>query len=149
MTASVRAPDPHDILHASCAAFGEKAVLIRGASGSGKSALTLELLARGANLVADDRTCLRMTSRGVIAYAPHTLLGLIEARGIGILHAEKAQPTRVALVIDLDRTETERLPRARSCDLLGQTLPLLHKINGPHFAAAVLQYLRAGPWTPN
>ena len=76
MTASVRAPDPHDILHASCAAFGEKAVLIRGASGSGKSALTLELLARGANLVADDRTCLRMTSRGVIAYAPHTLLGL-------------------------------------------------------------------------
>ncbi len=147
MTAFITAPEPDEILHASCVALQDKAVLIRGASGSGKSSLTLELLTRGAMLVSDDRTCLIKRERGVVAYAPALLLGLIEARGVGILRADSAAPSPIALVVDLDQTETERLPDAQTCDLLGQQLPLLHKANEPHFAAAVLQYLRAGRWT--
>jgi len=149
MSAVSASPTPDDIQHASCAAFGDKAVLIRGSSGRGKSALTLHLLALGARLVADDRTCLVKRPRGIVAYAPDTLLGLIEARGMGVLRSNVAGPTPVALVINLDITETDRLPVTRSCDVLGQSLPLLHKVDAPHFAPAVLQYLRAGPWTPN
>lgn len=148
MSACYVTPDPDEIQHASCAALDGKAVLIRGTSGRGKSALTLELLALGASLVSDDQTCLIRRPRGVVAYAPDTLLGLIEARGIGILNADFAPPTSLTLVIDLDKIETVRLPIARFCDVLGQSLPLLHKVDGPHFAAAVLQYLRAGLWTP-
>ena len=149
MAASSAAREPDIILHANCAAIANKAVLIRGPSGCGKSGLTLELLALGAGLVSDDQTCLIRSSMGVIAYAPNSLLGAIEARGVGILRADIAPPTPVALVIDLDQIETDRLPHARTCDLLGHRFPLLRKANGSHFPAAVLNYLRAGPWTPN
>lgn len=44
------------ILHASCVALDGRGLLILGPSGSGKSALALELMALGADLVADDRT---------------------------------------------------------------------------------------------
>lgn len=134
------------ILHASCVAVSGKAVLIRGASGLGKSSLALELMGRGAFLVADDRTCLIRHDRGVIAFAPAPLLGKIEARYIGILKAKTAPPTLVSLVIDLDHIETERLPPMRHCDLLGHDIPLLHKVDGPHFPAAVLQMLTTGRW---
>jgi UPF0042 nucleotide-binding protein len=42
---------------------------------------------------------------------------------------------RIALVVDLDQTETERLPPHRTCDdpRLGITRPLLHKSMSPHF----------------
>lgn len=139
-------PKPDIILHASCVALGDCAVLVRGASGSGKSSLALELLSRGATLVADDRTCLRKTQRGLIAYAPDRLLGLIEARMVGLLQAAVAAPTPVTLVVDLDQTEAKRLPDPRFCDLLGHSVPLLHKAETPHFPAAILQYLRGGPW---
>ena len=131
-------------LHANCAAFGARAVLIRGAAGSGKSALTLQLMAYGATLVADDQTILALRDGWPVASAPEPLRGLIEARGIGLLAAEVAAPTRVHLVVDMDSVETDRLPASRTTDLLGQTLPLLHNTERLDFPAAILQYLRAG-----
>lgn len=139
---------PEAILHASCVALADKAVLIRGASGSGKSALALELITRGAKLVADDRTCLSCADGAVFAFAPQSLLGMIEARCVGILKADPAPPTQISLVVDMDQVETDRLPPERSCDLLGQELPLLHKVASAHFPAAVTQYLLSGPWIP-
>ena len=65
------------------------ALLILGASGRGKSALALGLMAAGATLVADDRTHLHARRRRqLVASAPAAIAGLIEARGIGILKAE-------------------------------------------------------------
>jgi len=49
-------PTQENVLHASCVCLEGRAVLIRGASGSGKSGLALQLIALGAALVADDRT---------------------------------------------------------------------------------------------
>ena len=43
------------ILHATAVAVAGRGLLIRGASGSGKSGLALEMMARGAQLVSDDR----------------------------------------------------------------------------------------------
>ena len=131
-------------LHASCVAYSDRGVLIRGAAGSGKSALALALMALGAELVADDQTDIALSDGWPVASAPEPLRGLIEARGIGILAADARRSVRVHLVIDLDRTESERLPPDRITEVLGCDLPVLHKSDNTHFAAAILQYLKGG-----
>ncbi len=133
-----------DTLHATTVTFGPYGILIRGASGSGKSALALDLMALGATLVADDRTFLQPGPDGPVASCPPTLSGLIEARGIGILRASPAPRTIVRLVIDLDTPETDRLPPHRTVALMGQDVALLHNIDNRHFAAAIVQYVRGG-----
>ncbi|WP_110814095.1 HPr kinase/phosphatase C-terminal domain-containing protein [Pseudoroseicyclus aestuarii] len=132
------------ILHATCAAWQGRAVLIGGASGSGKSALGLALLGWGCDLVADDRTLLGVEGGALTARCPPRLQGLIEARGVGLLAARAVPEARVALAVTLDSIETERLPPRRSISLLGIEIPFLHKVETAHFAAAILQYLKAG-----
>jgi HPr kinase/phosphorylase len=134
------------IEHASCVAWQGRALLIRGAAGQGKSTLALTLMAWGGGLVSDDRTCLWREGDGVMADAPDTLRGLIEARNVGILNAAPAGPTRVVAVVDLDRAERDRMPHTRQVDLLGAALPLLSAGAAPHLAPALLQYLKAGRW---
>ncbi|SHJ81590.1 Hpr(Ser) kinase/phosphatase [Shimia gijangensis] len=131
-------------VHASCVAHKGAAVLILGQSGAGKSSLAMQLLALGAELLADDRTILTGVNGKVMASVPDAIAGLIEARGVGILHAEFAGPTPVALIIDLDHEETERLPKPRSIDLMGQATPVLYAVQAAHFPAAILQYLSQG-----
>jgi HPr kinase/phosphorylase len=129
-------------IHASCIAFGERGLLIRGRSGAGKSALALALMARGAALVADDLTLVDLRSGQLWATCPAKGRGLIEARNLGVLRTARVRD-RVALtlVADLDEIETERLPVARHCDILGVSLDLVRRIDGPHFADALLCYL--------
>lgn len=132
------------ILHATTVALGPSGVLIRGAAGSGKSALALDLIAWGCALVADDRTQLTATPDGPVASCPPALLGLIEARGVGLLNAAPQPRAFVRLVVDLDQPEPERLPPHRTVALIGHDVALLHNPGTSHFAAAILQYLRAG-----
>ncbi len=139
-----RTTKPKETIHASCVTLGPTAVLLIGASGSGKSALALELITRGAVLIADDQTILTDTSHGLRASCPAPLLGLIEARGVGLLTAEHQFSAIVRLVVDLEAEETDRLPAERNITLLGHTIPLLHTPCYAHFPAAVLQYLRGG-----
>ena len=133
-------------IHASCIAVEGRGLLILGPSGCGKSALSLSLMALGATLVADDRTCLADRDGALWASAPDTLHGRIEARGLGILLADAA-PATVVAAVDLGREETERLPYPRSRAFLGHTLPLHYRVDAPHFAPALAQYLRAGLWS--
>lgn len=123
-------------------------MLIRGASGTGKSALGLELMAWGARLVADDRTEVRAEEGRLVARCPPAIRGLIEARGVGLLRAEALDWAAVALVADLDAEEAERLPPWREAKVLDLALPCLHKPLKGHFAAAILQYLKAGRSVP-
>jgi HPr kinase/phosphorylase len=131
-------------LHASAVALNGRAALITGPSGSGKSALALGLIALGARLVADDGVLLRRDGDGLLARAPEAIRGLIEARGVGLLRADPLDDVPLGLVVDLGQIETERLPPWRRTMLLGLALPLLHKVESPHFAAAVRQYLAEG-----
>ncbi len=132
------------VVHGSCVAWSGRGLLILGPSGSGKSGLALQLMAHGAGLVADDRTRLTRPDDGPPVAAPMpAIAGLIEARGVGILAAEAAQPCRLALLVDLGKVETARLPEPRERAVLGWRLPMLHKVDSPHFAAAVLQYIKA------
>ena len=135
---------PPLLLHASCVAARGRAVLILGASGSGKSALALQLMALGATLVADDQTILTAGPQGLVASAPEAIRGRIEARFVGLLTAEAMASAPVALAVDLDREETERLPPRRRTRILDRHLPLLHRVDRPYFPAAILQHLISG-----
>ncbi|MEP3442126.1 MAG: HPr kinase/phosphatase C-terminal domain-containing protein [Sulfitobacter sp.] len=128
-------------LHATCIAVEGKGVLIIGPSGSGKSALALQLMAMGGQLVADDRTSMRIDEGRLYASAPSTIAGLIEARGVGILRVPYLEQARVSLIVDLEQIETTRLPPARTACVLDIKLPCLHKVDAPYFAAAIRAYM--------
>lgn len=129
------------VLHATTVALKGRAVLITGRSGSGKSALGLDLLAVGCALVADDRTELRRDGALLVATSPTAIRGLIEARGVGILRATPIDHANVVLAVDLDQSETSRLPEPRQMNLLGIKIALLHKPATGCFAAVIKQYL--------
>ena len=137
-------PETGRILHASAVAFDGAAVCILGKSGTGKSGLALQLMAYGARLVADDGCRVWRQEALLWVDAVGTISGLIEARGVGLLNAKPAGATRLALWVDLDQRETHRLPPQREKVCLGVSLPIVHNAAHPHFAAAILQYLRAG-----
>lgn len=116
-------------IHGTCVAIGAAGVLLRGASGAGKSDLALRLIEAGARLVADDRVRLARAGARLRASAPEALAGLIEVRGLGIV---RLAPGRVApsvmlgLVVDLLAPALiERLPEPSCAKLLGLSLPRL------------------------
>lgn len=135
---------PRQIIHATTVAVDGRGVVIRGASGSGKSALGLQLMAYGARLVADDRTILDAAAGHPVASCPAQIRGMIEARGVGLLRADPAPPTPVVLVVDLDRKPDARLPSAEPITMLGCTVDLISGRDMPNLAAIVLQMLKGG-----
>jgi HPr kinase/phosphorylase len=102
------------VLGEACAPFGgavEGAVLLLGASGAGKSDVSLRLIAMGARLLSDDQTQLFASDGRLFAEAAPSLHGRMEVRGVGILAMKAAQPAPVILTVRLDETaEIPRLP---------------------------------------
>lgn len=111
-----------ELLHATCVAIGERAVLITGDSGAGKSDLALRLIDRGAVLVSDDQVLLEAGNGRLHASAPANIAGKIEVRGIGIAAIAHRSPMNVALLIELDRP-LERMPETRTAMLCGIGVP--------------------------
>ena len=132
------------MIHATCLSLNGQGILLTGPSGSGKSALGLQLMAFGAHLIADDQTVLDLRGDQVFASAPPQIRGMIEARGVGILAAQAAPAAPVRLVFDMAQQETDRLPQDRHTILLGQKITLLHKVAYDQFPAAILQYIKGG-----
>ncbi|MEZ5777691.1 MAG: hypothetical protein R3E44_04940 [Paracoccaceae bacterium] len=132
------------ILHASCVALSGRGVLIIGGSGAGKSALALQLMAFGCDLVSDDRTAIAARDGVLLATAPTAIRGRIEARGVGVLAAAAVPVARLVLCVDLTQRETDRLPQEHQYETLGVDLPCLHRVESAYFPAAILQYLKAG-----
>lgn len=136
------APEAAVNLHATAVALDAvRGVLILGRSGAGKSALGLELMALGAQLVSDDRVDVARRDGALWASAPATIRGRIEARGIGLLEAAPLDAAQLVLVVDLDRPEPDRLPPHRVTEILGISLPLVFSAQGCS-PAAILQYLK-------
>ncbi len=98
------------LLHATSVAIGGWAVLIEGPSGSGKSDLALRLIDRGAVLIADDQTQINAAPDGLYAYAPATIAGLLEVRGVGIVTVPYMERAEVALAVRI--STPERMPDA-------------------------------------
>jgi HPr kinase/phosphorylase len=108
-------------VHASAVLVGDRAVLIRGPSGSGKSRLTFDLIVAGrsgqlppAILVGDDRVQLDTSAGNLIVRPAPELAGLIEIRGLGIRRIEHVSEAVVGLVADLAADDGERLPAAEA-----------------------------------
>ncbi len=95
------------MIHANALLVGESGVLVRGASGSGKSALTLDLIdyaqRKGAfaRLIGDDRLELTVLDGRLIARPHPAIAGAIEVRGLGILQSSYEAAGVIRLVVDL------------------------------------------------
>lgn len=119
-----------ELVHACCVAVrapaGWRGVLIRGASGSGKSDLALRLVNRpGWRLVADDYAHVWASGGALWARAPERIAGLIEVRGLGVIAAERRTLSRLVLLVDAAHASVERFPEPETEDLLGVRLPRL------------------------
>ena len=119
-------------VHASAVRVGERAVLIRGPSGSGKSRLAFNLILAGragqlppAVLVGDDRVHLDTVAGQLLVRPAPELAGLIEVRGLGIRHCDFIGEAVVGLIADLAASDAERLPppEALSIHVNGVLLP--------------------------
>lgn len=129
-------------LHASAVAREGRAVLILGASGSGKSGLALELIARGAQLVADDRVALERVGGRLVASAPPAIAGLIEARGLGVLRLPAVARAEVVLAVDLDTGPETRMPHLRDFTCLDCTLRLISGRGLPNLGPILTLFLQ-------
>lgn len=127
-------------IHATCVAAHGKGLLILGPSGAGKSALALQMIALGAQLVADDRCDIWAQDDRLYARAPAEIAGLIEARSLGILRLPFCKEIQVRAVIDVASSSNERLPQPRSLQLMGIAVEFLHFHPAPHFPSALMCY---------
>lgn len=134
-------------VHASAVLVGNRAVLIRGAAGSGKSRLALALLDAArmglvsfARLVADDRVELDASHGRLMARPPEALAGLIEVRGVGIRRLPYEPVAVVGLVADLAAADASRMPEPAGLEteICGLRLPRLAIAAGDDACRAVL-----------
>ncbi len=122
-------------VHASAVLVGERGILLRGASGVGKSLLALAIVERVrrrggfAALVGDDRVWLEAASGRVLARGAAALAGVCERRAQGLVSAPHEACAVLRLVVDLaDRAAPPpRMPEAadRYETLCGVNLPRL------------------------
>jgi HPr kinase/phosphorylase len=126
--------NPSPTVHASAVLVGAKAVLIRGAAGSGKSRLALALLQAAqagqlpfARLVADDRAHLEAVHGRLLVRPAAALSGLLELRGLGIKRIQAEPVAAVGWVVDLGAEDAARLPEEQACEAVieGIRLPRL------------------------
>lgn len=128
-------------VHGSAVAFGPaRGVLILGASGAGKSRLALNLIDKGAQLVADDQVFLASDQGALFARAPQSTAGLIEVRGLGILRLGHRRLARIVLAIDME-APAPRLSLPVPRELAGVTVPCLPGLPDASFAAALARYV--------
>jgi HPr kinase/phosphorylase len=119
-------------VHASAVLVDNRAVLIRGPSGSGKSHLAFDLILAGragqipkAVLIGDDRVHLQASNGQLMVRPARELAGLIEIRGLGIRRCAFAEQAIVGLLVDLSAEDAGRLPasEALEANIAGVMIP--------------------------
>ncbi len=98
-------------------------VLLTGPSGAGKSDLALRLIGGGWRLVSDDYTLVWCSGGALHATAPTTIVGRIEARGLGVIPCAPRWMTRIGLAVICGQEAVERMPEPVSAPVAGVILP--------------------------
>jgi len=144
-------------IHASAVLVGDRAVLIRGPSGSGKSRLAFDLILAGragqiapARLVGDDRVHVWQHGGELLVRPAPALAGLIEIRGLGIRRCDYAPEAPIGLVVDLEATDAERLPppdslQTRVSGILVPRIPVMQGFSGLPLVIAALTMTANSP----
>jgi HPr kinase/phosphorylase len=141
-------------IHACAVLVGAKAVLIRGASGSGKSRLAWDLLQAAeqgalpfARLVADDRVHVDVRGGRLLVWPAPAVAGMIEIYGLGIRQVAFEAAAAVGLVVDLAAADAARLPpiTAGNTTISGVILPRLAVAAGMTALPLVLASLKTIP----
>lgn len=130
------------LIHASCVAIENAAVLLAGPAGAGKSDLALRLIDEGAQLISDDQTLLMEKNGALLASPPDTIQGLFEVRHVGLLQMPHVPAAIVRLYIELVplSQNIERLPDEEFMTLLDVRV---RRLMLPSFAASTLAKIRA------
>lgn len=110
---------------ATAVAILDRAVLIEGPPGSGKSSLALSLIDRGAGLIGDDGVTLEARDGKLYASPPPNTAGLIEVRNIGLISVPTTDMAPVALVMRLDPAAPRFIDEAEQAERGGIVLPLI------------------------
>jgi HPr kinase/phosphorylase len=136
--------------------IGEAGLVVIGPSGAGKSSFVLGVAALWRDdpvrLVADDRVRLASSGGRIVARPVEGFLGMVELRGMGMVHHPAMPSAVIRGVISLEPDHGDRMPpeRAENERLLGIPLPCLRLRRGqdsparfivgwPYFRAAILQ----------
>lgn len=132
-------------IHASAVLIGDRAVLIRGPSGSGKSRLAFDLVLAGRAgyipptiLIGDDRVRLTVNGGTLTVQGVTELAGKIEIRGLGIRSMNYIADGPVGLVVDLNAADAARLPPPESLKITLEGLELARIPIGADFDALPL-----------
>ncbi len=137
-------------VHGSAVQVGERAILIRGVSGSGKSSLVFDLILAGragivppATLVGDDRVHLISKDGNLMVSPASELAGMIEIRGLGLRRCGFVSEAIVGLVVDLAAPDGARLPEAEALRTVisGVELPRIPVAAGHMALPLVLAFL--------
>ena len=143
-------------LHANCLILGNKGVLLKGESASGKSALTLALVERASwsgnygCLVSDDYTELFLKQKKLYGRAPEKLRGGIEIRGAGLYRMAFEPEVAINFVVSLSK-EAKRFPEGEKITYCGIEVPLyilpdLNTADGLTICQAIEAFAFREPW---
>lgn len=113
-------------IHGTALSIKGEGILIRGASGSGKSDLALRLInAASARLIADDRVNLSADGSTILMSPPPEIAGLLEVRGLGAAEIGCEADIPLRLIIDLKpAAEIERMPERKWQTILDHEIPV-------------------------
>lgn len=128
---------PKTAMHACLLVIYGVGVLLMGESGIGKSEISLELIRKGHQLVADDRVDIADVRGNLVGTCPDTIYGMMEVRGIGIINVSRmfginalAKRTHIKLLINLvpftNDQPMERIGmKTDHYDILNESIPLI------------------------
>ncbi len=129
---------PYTIVHGSLVDIYSVGMLITGPSAIGKSELTLDLIERGHQMVADDAVCITKIGTNELEGASNNILSYhMEIRGVGIIDVRRMFGVRgvrgkkkIDVVVNLelwdDQREYERIGvDDKTTNILGVNVPLV------------------------